>query len=233
MKRRSRATIRLDDLSEGRYSRRINAKPMGESRGLRPEGGMESTLVRALRSVDGERLARHLVTRDEYHRAFPLFFRAIAHEAGGRLSERFPDVVAFVGEDCRREAMARYPHLPRVPLDWVAFAFRGVVMWELHVGVVADLARRPPVVQTGVHTTPALWPRLGPMLEALDWQTLVGEKLALREARVIGEVQLVEPARPLALSDLAGEVLRLADRVVHYYEIVAPLPAEAGIVPGR
>lgn len=194
---------------------------------------MESALVRALRSIDGERLARHLETRAEYERAFPLFFRAVGDEACCRLWERFPDAAAFVGDDCRREAMARYPHLARLPLDWVAFAFRGVVMWDLHVGVVVDLARRPPVIQVGVHTTPPLWPRLAPMLEALDWQALMGEKLALNDARVVGEVQLVEPARPLDLSDLAGEVPRLADRAVRYYEIVAPLPVEAGIVPRR
>ena len=89
------------------------------------------------------------------------------------------------------------------------------------------------MIHVGVHTTPPLWPRLGPMLEALDWQALVGEKLALNDASVIGEIQLIEPARPLPVTDLAGEVSRLADRAVRYYEIVAPLPAEAGIVPRR
>ncbi|MBI4562295.1 MAG: hypothetical protein HY724_09650 [Candidatus Rokubacteria bacterium] len=194
---------------------------------------MGSALVRALRSIDGERLAHHRETRGEYERAFPLFFRAIAHEACGKLWERFPDAAAFVGEDCRREAFARYPHLASLNLDWVAFAFRGVVMWDLHVGVVAELAYQPPLIHAGVHTTPSLWPRLGPMLEALDWQALAGEKLVLNEASAIGEIQLIEPARPLALADLAGEVPRLADRVVRYYQIVAPLPAAAGIVPRR
>ena len=177
---------------------------------------MESGLVRELRSIDGEKLARHLETRGEYQRAFPVFFRAIALAACSRLWERFPDAAAFVGEDCRRAAMARYPHLANLSLNWVAFAFRGVVMWDLHVGVVADLAHRPPVIQVGVHTTPALWPRLAPVLEALDWEALVGEKLALNHARSIGEIQLNEPARPLTLSDLAGDVPRLADRAVRY-----------------
>ena len=194
---------------------------------------MESALVRALRSIDGERLARHLETRGEYERAFPLFFRAVGHTACVKLWERFPDVVAFVGEDCRREASVRYPHLSHLPLDWVAFAFRGVVMWDLHVGVVANLAHRPPTIQVGVHATPPIWSRLGPLLETLDWQALAGEKLVLNEAAVIGEIQLVESARPLALADLAGDVPRLAERVTRYYEIVAPLPVEAGIVPRR
>lgn len=194
---------------------------------------MESALVRALRDVDGERLALHLETRGEFERAFPLFFRAVGHDACQRLWERFPDAAAFVGEDCRQEARARYPHLTALHLDWVAFAFHGVVMWDLHIGVVADLAARPPMVRVGVHSTPALWPRLGPVLEALDWQVLAGGALALNEAGAIGEVQLNEPARPLALRDLAGDVGRLAERAARYYEIVAPLVVEAGIVPRR
>lgn len=224
--------IWLDGLSERRYSRRSDVILAGRIE-LSARGTMGSALVRALRSIDGERLARHLETRGEYERAFPLFFRAIGHEVCVKLWERFPDAAAFVGEDCRREAAQRYPHLASLPLDWVAFAFRRVVMWDLHVGVVADLSHRPPTIQVGVHATPPLWSRLGPLLEALDWQALAGEKLDLNEAKVIGEIQLVEPARSLALSDLASEVSRLADRVTRYYEIVAPLPAEAGIVPRR
>ncbi|MFQ5520077.1 MAG: hypothetical protein ACE5FK_01655 [Candidatus Methylomirabilia bacterium] len=193
----------------------------------------ESALIRALRAINGERLALHLETRVEYERTFPLFFRAIAREASERIWDRFPDAAAFVGEDCRLEAAQRYPHLARLPLDWVAFAFRGVVMWDLHIGVVADLARRPPAIQVGVHTTPHLWPRLGPMLEALDSQALAGEKLALTHATVVNEMQLNEPSRSMQLSDLGGEVSLLAERVARYYAIVAPLPAEAGIVPKR
>lgn len=190
---------------------------------------MESALIRHLRLVDGERVALSLKTRGEFERAFPLFFRAIAHETCQHLWERFPHAAAFVGEDCRREAVVRYPHLASLNLDWVAFAFRGIVMWDLHIGVVADLAAQPAVIRVGVHTTPPLWPRLGPALEARDWPPLVGEKLEFNDAQAIGEVQLNEPAHPLPLSDLAGEALRLADRAVRFYEIVAPLLPEVGL----
>jgi hypothetical protein len=192
---------------------------------------MEPALSRELRALDGERLALHLSTRGEFERAFPRFFRAVGQEACRRLWERFPDAVAFVGEDCRREAAARYPHLARLPLDWVAFAFPGLVMWDLHVGVVADLAAQPAVVQVGVHATPPVWPRLRPLLDTVDWQALVGETLAVTEASVVGEVQLNEPARRLALPDLAGEVARLAERAARYYEIVAPLLPRTGLLP--
>ncbi len=190
-----------------------------------------SPLLAAVAALDGTKLARHLETRGEYERAFPLFFRAVGDEACRRLWPRFPAAAAFVGEDCRSEARLRYPHLARLPLDWVALAFPGVIMWDLHVGVIAELDRWPPLTHVGVHATPPLWPRLGPVLERLDWPALAGEPLRRHEARAVGEIQLREAARPLDLADLGGEALRLADRAARYYEIVAPLPAEAGIVP--
>jgi len=189
-----------------------------------------NALLRVLSTVDGAKLTAHLASRAEYERAFPLFFRALAHEACSRLWERFPEVVAFVGEDCRPEAAARYPHLTSLNLNWVALAFPGVRMWDLHIGAVANLRHDPALIQVGVHSTPPLWARLGPRLEALDWQALLGQKLGLGEASVVGEVQLNEPARPLGLADLPGEVSRVADRMARYYTIVAPVPAEAGIV---
>lgn len=191
----------------------------------------ESPLLARLRAVDGARLARHLETRAEYERAFPLFFRAVGEEAARRLRRRFPGAAAFVGEDCRSEARLRYPHLLRLPLDWVALAFPGVVMWELHVGVIAELAESSPAAHVGVHATPALWTRLGAVLGGLDWPALAGERLHRHESRVVGEIQLVESARPLDLADLAGEARRLAERAARYYEVVAPLLPEAGIVP--
>jgi hypothetical protein len=192
---------------------------------------MESSFMDGLRLIDGNKVALHLDTRAEYERAFPFFFRAVGHEACARLWRRFRDATAHVGEDCRREAAARYPHLDRLSLDWVAFAFRGIAMWDLHIGVVADFASQPATIQVGVHTTPLLWPRLQPALEALDWHALAGNRLTFKDSRAVAELQLVEPPRVLDLSNLAAEAQGVAARVTRYYEIVAPIPAQVGIVP--
>jgi hypothetical protein len=188
-------------------------------------------LLAALRSIDAGALGRHLATRGEYERAFPLFFRAIGRAASEHLWPRFPGAAAHVGEDCRSEAGLRYPHLTCLPLDWVAFSFPGVVVWDLHVGVVADLRRPKPTISVGIHATPEVWTRLVPALEAVDWAAVTGEKLVFNDARVVGEKQLIEPARTLDVSDLTGEVSRLGDRAARYYEIVAPLPLAIGLIP--
>jgi hypothetical protein len=187
-------------------------------------------LVAALRSIDAEALGRHLATRIEYERAFPLFFRAVGRAVTERLWTRFPGAAAHVGDDCRSEAGLRYPHLVHLPLDWVAFSFPGVVVWDLHVGVVADLRRATPTISVGVHATPGVWTRLVPSLEAVDWTAAMGARLVFNDARVVGEKQMNEPARALDLRDLPGEVARLADRAARYYEIAAPLPVEIGLI---
>ncbi len=191
----------------------------------------DSALVRELRTIDGEMLARHLRTRAEYDRAFPLFFRAVGEAVCARLRGRFPHATACVGEDYLSDARARWGHLQRLPLDWVAFGFRGVVMWDLHVGVVADLTRATPLVTVGPHATAGVWTKLAPALDRIDWPAVTGAELVFNDARVVGEKQLIEPPRPLDLGDLAGEVGRIADRAARYYELVAPLSVEAGIVP--
>jgi hypothetical protein len=186
--------------------------------------------LRVLRSVDADAIARHLTTRAEFERAFPLFFRAVGRAVSESLGARFPGAAAHVGEDCRSEAGLRYPHLSRLPLDWVAFSFPGVVVWDLHVGVVADLRSATPTVSVGVHATPALWTRLAAALEGVDWLRVGGEMLVFNDARVVGEKQLIERPRPLNLSDLPGEVTRLAGQATRYYELVAPLPQDIGLI---
>jgi hypothetical protein len=192
---------------------------------------VESSLVHQLRAINGDAITRHLATRAEYERAFPLFFRAVGDAVCARLRERFPHATACVGEDHVSEARIRWGHLQRLPLDWVAFGFRGVLMWDLHVGVVTDLTHATPLVSVGPHGTAVVWTKLAPALGAIDWPSITGQALVFNDARAVGEKQLIERPRPLDLHDLAGEAERIAERAARYYEIVARLPAEVGIVP--
>jgi hypothetical protein len=191
----------------------------------------ESPLLDAVRRLDGARLARHLESRAELARAVPLLCRAVGDEACHRLWRRFPGAAAHVGEDCRSEARLRYPHLATLPLDWVAFGFPGVVMWDLHVGVILELDGAPPRTHVGVHATPAVWARVGPALERLDWTALVGQPLQLRESPAVGEIQLIQRPAPLDFADLAGEVTRLAEAAARCYAAVARVPIELGLSP--
>ncbi len=169
-----------------------------------------------LRTIDGRRLAEFLAAQQEFRRAFPTFFRAIGHDVCTRLSPTFPDIAAHVGEDYRREAIARLDN-PLPPLDWVAFSFPGYAMWDVHVGVVARLDQWPPVAQVGIHWTQCVAPDIAPVVASIDWPTVVGTNGELVESPAVQEIQQRDIAAALDVHALATEVIRYADRAIRYY----------------
>ena len=175
-----------------------------------------------LRTVDGRRLGEVLAGQAELRRAFPGFFRAVGEEVTARLARELPGVAAHVGEDYRREAIARLNN-PLPPLDWVAFSFPGYTWWDLHVGVVARLDLWPPVCQAGMHWTGAVARDIAPLVRGVDWSTAVGTAGELAESPAFGEIQQRDLADPLDLNDLAGEARRYAERAVRYYRVMRPV----------
>jgi hypothetical protein len=169
-----------------------------------------------LRAIDGQRVAAFLAGQDEFRRAFPTFFRAVGHEVCARLAPTFPGIEAHVGEDYRRAAIDRLDN-PLPPLDWVAFAFPGYPMWDLHVGVVARLDVSPAVAQTGIHWTPAVASSIAPLVHSLDWLTAVGTAGERADSPAVQEIQQRDVATPLDVHHLATEVDRYAERAIRYY----------------
>ncbi len=177
-----------------------------------------------LESIDGRLVAAHLEGQAEFRRAFPLFFRVVGTEVCRRLEAQHPGIRAHVGEDYRREAILRLSLL-LPPVDWVAFSFPGYDMWDVHVGVVAQLDRWPPACQAGVHFTEAHRAKLGPLLRGVDWHAAVGAAGEWQESPAVGEIQQRDLARPLDLTSLAREATWFADRAAAYYSVVWPLVA--------
>jgi hypothetical protein len=174
--------------------------------------------LEGLRGIDGRRLAEYLAAREEFRRAFPRFFRAVGDEVTARLAREFPGIAAHVGEDYRREAIARVND-PQPPLDWVAFSFPGYSWWDLHVGVVARLDLWPAICQVGVHWTRVLAGEIAPRVHAVDWQAAVGTAGELGEAPAFGEIQQRDLAQALDVRDLASEAMRCAERAMSYYRV--------------
>ena len=175
-----------------------------------------------LKTLDGARLAGYLAGHDEFHRAFPLFFRAVGEAVTAQLVARFPGIEAHVGEDYRREAIARIGSL-LPPLHWVAFSFPGYSMWDLHVGCVARLDVWPAQCQVGVHWMAPVAETIEPLVRAVNWATAVGTAGELAESPAVAEIQQRDLAQPLDTMNLAGEAERLAGRAIRYYTVVRPL----------
>jgi hypothetical protein len=178
--------------------------------------------LRALKSIDGRKIAGYLAGQNEFRRAFPFFFRVVGDAVVARLAPEFPGVAAHVGEDYRGEAIERWQRL-LPPLDWVAFSFPGYSMWDLHVGVVARLDVWPALCQPGVHWTSAVAAEIEPLVRSVDWPAVTGTPGELVESPEVGEIQQRDRERPLDPIDLAGEASRLAERAIRYYAAVRKL----------
>ncbi|MBI1735794.1 MAG: hypothetical protein HYR51_11530 [Candidatus Rokubacteria bacterium] len=172
--------------------------------------------LQQLQSIDGRRIAGYLAGRNEFHRAFPLFFRVVGDEVVSRLAPALPGIAAHVGEDYRREAIDRWQSL-LPPLDWVAFSFPGYSMWDLHVGVVARLDVWPALCQAGVHWTAAVAGVIEPLVRSVDWPAVTGAPGELADSPNVGEIQQRDHQRPLDPIDLAGEASRFIERAIRYY----------------
>ena len=175
-----------------------------------------------LRTIDGRRIAGYLAGLDEFHRAFPLFFRAVGDLVTTRLHSAFPDATAHVGEDYRREAIARVNML-LPPLSWVAMSFPGYSWWDLHVGCVARLDVWPAICQVGIHWTGPIAHDIEPLVRSVNWEDAVGTTGEFADVPAFGEIQQRDLARPLDIMNLAGEAQSFAERAIRYYSVVRPL----------
>jgi hypothetical protein len=188
---------------------------------------LNSQWLEQLRRASAEKIATHLWTRAEYRQAFPAFFRVVGGEVRNRLASARIETHEHVGADLRSVWLARIPRLPEdVNLNWVAFDFHGVSVWDLHIGVTANLEAWPATCTVGLHVLESRWPAVEELLARQPWQA--NGWLAEEPSRVasIEEIQLNDAEGKLDLNDLPAEADRLANRAVQLYQLVRPLAAE-------
>ena len=176
----------------------------------------------SLKSIDGQKVSGYLAGQEEFRRAFPLFFRVVGDTVCTALGKQFPGIWANVGDDYRREAVGRV-NIADPPLGWVAFGFPGYSWWDLHVGCVARLDVWPALCQVGFHWTARTKLEIEPLVKSIAWESAVGERGEFAEVPAFGEIQQRDLARPLDVTNLAGEAERFAERAIRYYTVAVPL----------
>ena len=188
---------------------------------------MSSQWSEQLRRASAEKIATHLWTREAYRQAFPAFFRGVGGEVRSRLASARLETHEHVGADMRSAWLARLTRLPEdISLNWVAFDFPGVSVWDLHVGVTANLEVWPATCTVGLQVHESRWLAVEAFLAGQPWQT--NGWLAEEPSRVasIEEIQLNDPEGKLDLNALPAEADRLANRAVQLYQLVGPLASE-------
>ena len=157
-------------------------------------------------------------------------FRRVGTEVESRLRALGLETRGHVGAEVEAEWRQRVPALPAdVSLDWVAYDFPGLAVWDAHLGVLADFDHSPPRCTVGLHILQPHWRAALELLTHCDERTMDALEIEAEPKPQIREVQLNDPWRDLDLDELDAEVDRLAARAVELYRLVEPCLAELPI----
>lgn len=152
-----------------------------------------------------------------------MLLRRVGAEVEARLGAAGLAARGHVGADLADEWRRHVPGLPaEASLDWVAFDFPGLSVWDAHLGVLADFAAAPPRCTVGLHILQPHWRAALALLGRGDEATTNALEIEAEPKPEIREVQLNDAWRELDAAQLDGEVERLATRAVELYRLVLP-----------
>ena len=174
-----------------------------------------------------EEMKGYVLGKRVYDKVFPEFYDQIARQVEEVLRPQYPLFEPDVGPRDRARAMAKLPHLgEKVPLDWVAFGFSGIDLYDFHIGVILLMHEWPVKYHIGLHIMAPLWPSVRKEIELIDWKKDVGlDPIYLFEAPV-QEHRWLDPNRELNFRDLESELRHISDRVIRFYTASAPAAAK-------
>ena len=156
-------------------------------------------------------------------------FRRVRAEVEARLGALGLEARGHLGADLADEWRRRVPGLAAdASLDWVAFDFPGLTVWDAHVGVLADFGA-PSRATVGLHILQPHWRAALELLGRGDEATMNALEIEVEPKPQISEMQLNDPWSELDLNRMTDEARRLAGRAVELYRLVRPRLAELPI----
>ena len=180
----------------------------------------------SLKDSEIELMKGYILGKKVYDRVFPEFYDLIAHQVEKVLQPQYPLFEPAVGPRDRIRAMTKLPDLgERVPLDWVAFGFSGLDLYDFHVGVILLMEDWPVKYHIGLHIMDPVWPLVQKEVELIDWKKGMGLDPTYVFESAVREHRYLDPVRKLRFNDLDGEINHISDRVIRFYRISAPVAA--------
>jgi hypothetical protein len=160
----------------------------------------------------------------------PALLRRVGAEVERRLAALGLASRAHLGPDVADEWRRRILTVPPdASLNWVAFDFPGLSVWDVHLGVLAELDAQPARATVGLHVFQPHWRTTLALLARGDESMARALEIEARVATEIQEVQLNDPWRELDLGRPDEEVEWLATRAVELYRLVRPRIAELAV----
>jgi hypothetical protein len=180
----------------------------------------------SLEKPEIERMKGYILGKKVYDKVFPEFYDLIAQQVERVLRPQYPLLEPDVGPRDRARAMAKLPHLgERAPLDWVAFGFYGIDLYDFHIGVILLMEDWPVKYHIGLHIMDSIWPSVEKEAAAIDWK-----KEGLGPSYVfegpVREHRYLDPVRELTFDNLEREIKHTSDRVIRFYRSSAPVAAK-------
>jgi len=172
-----------------------------------------------LGSVSSKLIEAYVEGRKAYDSLFPKFYDVVAERVVAALGLKYPQIEPVVGPRDRAGVVARFPELGDAPaLDWVAFGFAGMDMYDLHVGTVLQFSEWPVTYRQGLHIADNLYELARSDVEAIDWQQSVGLEPTYLHRVAIREHQWLDPVREFDFTDPDAQAEKMVERVIKYYE---------------
>jgi hypothetical protein len=182
--------------------------------------------MKGLTTSELELLRGYVFGKKIYDQVFPEFYDLIALEVERVLRPEFSLLEPDVGPRDKARAMTKLPHLgDKVPLDWVAFGFSGLDLYDYHIGVILLMENWPVKYHIGLHIMDPLWPFIQKEVETIDWKMRIGSDPAYTFQAPVHEHRFLDPTREINFSDLDCEIQHISERVIHFYRASAPVAA--------
>jgi len=159
-----------------------------------------------------------------YEKVFPKFYDSIAERVVRALQSKYPEIEPAIGPRDRARALTRFPEKgENIPLDWVAFGFYGLDLYDFHIGVILLMEDWPVKYHTGLHVMENVWKFIKEDTESIDWKKKGDLVSSYIFAAHVLEHRFLDPTRELNFNDLKGEEEYISNRVIQYYEASAPV----------
>jgi hypothetical protein len=183
--------------------------------------------MKGLAASESELLRGYVFGKKIYDQLFPEFYDLIALEVEKVLRPEFPLLEPDVGPRDKARAMTKLPHLgDKVPLDWVAFGFSGIDLYDFHIGVILLMEDWPVKYHIGLHIMDPVWPFVQREVKSIDWKKDIGSNPVYAFQAPVHEHRFLDPVREINFSDLDLEVKHISDRVIRFYRASASVAAK-------
>lgn len=174
--------------------------------------------------INPQEIEKHISTKKEFNKLFPQIFYNIGAKVEQQLKTKFDGMYTVVGEEHLQVMAERFPELGvNIPLDWVAFGFKGYDLYDVHVGVIFLMEELPAQFHVGVHFLDYIFEHVKEKCNQIDWTKEIGYQTEYIYEPPVRENRFSTTPQNIDFSQIEKLEDQIVDYVVRFYNLAAPL----------